>query len=602
MNNTTYDQSNTRKLAKKESASNTLTLKANSTKAKKQCVKLNAKQEKKTEIQYKKKPKILAKSTEDNVITSPRHLVAVDLGSNSFHLIIAREQDGCLQILQQDKQSIGLAAGLDKHNVLQQNVIDKAINCLRDFNLSIVDLPYSAIRIVATQTLRAATNIEDFKKQAHQVFPYPIEVISGKLEAELIYKGVAHTQPLRGATFIIDIGGGSTELVIGHNFATSITDSLAMGCISVQQKFFLDGSITPTAMRNAQDFAHKQLAGIADRYRAIKSKTILGTSGSIKVISQAMLELYGDNKITAKRLNRLVQQLIRWQHCNNIPLRSLEDARRPIFASAVAVLSSCFNQLGIEQMKFSLGGLREGVLYGLSQSRTDIDTRERTIHNLIKLYHVDQAFNQGVLQQITLIKQQLKKTNAQLSHAEFSLLCWAAQLHEIGIAINSSKHQKHGAYIIEHSDMPGFSESEKEIITLLVRNHRGKINLDSIKVYNLKLAHKLENEFANEMNNAIEDELDHEFEFQPSNSSARITPNQNNMIISEQRIGLLIQLLRLAIIFTQGRVQTLTTSVIVDHDEDELFISHVGESELQKKLLKEIEKQAKAGLALRITA
>ncbi|MBU2870063.1 Ppx/GppA phosphatase family protein [Colwellia sp. E2M01] len=535
-----------------------------------------------TQIKYKKKPKELATENDTDFTSSARHLVAVDLGSNSFHLIVAREQDGCLQILQQQKQAIGLAAGLDEYNCLTQEVIDKAVNCLREFNLLIVDLPYSAIRIVGTQALRLATNIDDFKAQVHQVFPHPIEVISGKLEAELIYKGVAHTQPLRGTTFIVDIGGGSTELVIGHNFATSLTESLSMGCISVQQEFFLDGSITPSAMRNAQAFAVKQLTGIADHYRSVKSKTILGTSGSIKVISQAMLELYGDNKITAKRLNRLVQQLIRWQHCNNIPLRSLEDARRPIFASAVAVLSSCFSQLAIEQMRFSLGGLREGVLYGLSQSRTDIDTRERTIHNLIKLYHVDQAFNQGVLQQITLIKQQLKKTNAQLSNVEFTLLCWAAQLHEIGIAINSKKHQKHGAYIIEHSDMLGFSESEKEIITLLVRNHRGKINLDSIKLYNLKLAHQLENEFINEADN--------------QNTQA----NKNNLIISEQRIGLLIQLFRLAIIFTQGRVQTLTTSVIVDHYEDELLISQVGESELQNKLLKEIDKQESAGLKLQI--
>jgi len=518
-------------------------------------------------------PKLKAEASIKTKSTSPHHLVAVDLGSNSFHLIIAREQDGCLQILHRQKQSIGLAAGLDSDNCLSLAIIDKAVNCLREFNLSLTDLPCSAIRIVATQALRNANNIDYFRAQASHVFPHPIEVISGNLEAELIYKGVAHTQPLRGATFIIDIGGGSTELVIGHNFSTSLTDSMAMGCISVQKRFFANGDINATAMRAAQTFAVEQLAGIADRYRESKSKTVLGTSGSIKVINQVMIELYGDNKITAKRLNRLVEQLIRWQHCSNIPLRSLEESRRPLLASAVAILSSCFDQLGIEQMKFSLGGLREGVLYALSQSRTDIDTRERTIHNLMKLYHVDQAFNQRVLQQITLMDQQLIKTHAQLSRSEFTLLCWAAQLHEIGIAINSKKRQQHGAYIIEHSDMPGFSESEKQAITLLVRNHRGKIKLAFTEIEHTKI-----------------EQLKTKYE------------EENLLSISNSRINLLIQLLRLAVILTQGRVQTLTTPVLMQYNHNSLIISQVTETELQARLAKEIQKQADAGLALAIKA
>lgn len=498
--------------------------------------------------------------------TNVNHLVAIDLGSNSFHLIIAREQDGCLQILHRKKKSIGLAAGLDDKDCLSEDIIDKAINCLRDFNLSLINLPSSAIRIVATHALRNANNIEYFKHKASSVIPYPIEVISGKLEAELIYKGVAHTQPLRGATFILDIGGGSTELVIGHNFSTSLTNSLAMGCISVQQHFFLDGTISANAMRNAQAFAVEKLAGIADRYRESKYKAILGTSGSIKVISQAMFELYGDDKITEKRLKRLVKQLIRWQHCDNIPLRSLEENRRPLFASAVAILSSCFTQLGIEQMKFSLGGLREGILYDLSQSRTDIDTRERTIHNLIKLYHVDQAFNQRVLQHITLINKQLKKTSAQLSSAEFTLLCWAAQLHEIGIAINFKKRQQHGAYIIDHSDMPGFSENEKSIISLLVSCHRGKIQLNN----------------------------------NDESTTEEVTP-----IGSDLRIQLLIQILRLAIILTQGRVQTMSTPVAIEclnqDGEDTLQITLGNQIELIEKLNVEAQKQANIGFKLNVT-
>lgn len=486
------------------------------------------------------------------------HLVAIDLGSNSFHLIIAREQDGCLQIMHRQKQSVGLSKGLGKDNCLSALAMAKAIQCLDEFNLSLANIPNSAIRIVATQALRQANNSQQFINLARKALPYPIEIISGKLEAELIYKGVAHTQPLRGSTFIIDIGGGSTELAVGHNFSTSLTDSIAMGCISLQQNFFKTGKITTTAMHDAQHFATEQLTGVADRYRESNSKTILGTSGSIKAISQVMLELYGDDKITAKRLKRLVKQLIGWQHCNNIPLRSLEDTRRPLLPSAVAILSSCFSQLGIEQLKFSTGGLREGVLYDLSQSRTDIDTRERTIHNLMRLHHIDRAFSQRVLQQLTLINKQLKNTDAQLSRAEFTLLCWAAQLHEIGIAINYKKRQHHGGYIIEHSDMPGFSESEKKTIVLLVRNHRAQLKLNS--------------------------------------------DDQTHLITTTQRMHLLVQILRLAILFTQGRLQSRDPQVAVNHHNNTLVITLKEQFELQAKLIKEVEKQASAGLTLTVNA
>lgn len=493
---------------------------------------------------------------EKYISSRTNHLVAIDLGSNSFHLIIAREQDGCLQIMHRQKQTVSLAKGLDSVDHLSESSMNTALACLHDFNLSLANIPNSSIRIVATQALRQAKNSQQFIDLAKKVLPYPIEIITGKLEAELIYKGVAHTQPLRGSTFIIDIGGGSTELVIGHNFSTSLTDSLEMGCISVQKMFFFDGEITDIAMQEAKKFAVKQLSTVADRYRESDNNTFIGTSGSIKAISHVMLELYGDNKITVKRLKRLVKQLIGWQHYKNIPLRSLDEARRPLLASAVAILSSCFSQLGINQMSFRPGGLREGVLYDLSHSRTDIDIRDRTIHNLIRLHHVDRAFSQRVLQQLTFIRKQLKGTSVQLKQIEFSLLCWAAQLHEIGIAINSKKRQHHGGYILEHSELPGFSECEKKTLVLLVRYHRGQLKLTT-------------------------EEL---------KGSLAITP----------RTKLLIQILRLAIILTQGRLQEIDAQASISHDNDALIVTLTAQAELQSELNSEIEKQANADLTLTV--
>lgn len=489
-------------------------------------------------------------------LAKTKHLVAIDLGSNSFHLIIAREQDGCLQIIHRQKQTVSLAKGLNKLNYLSEPAMAKAITCLHEFNSSIANIPNNAIRIVATQALRQAHNSQVFINLAKKVLPYSIEIISGELEAKLIYKGVAHTQPLKGSTLIIDIGGGSTELVVGHNFSTSLTDSLAMGCISVQKKFFLHGEITKRSMQEASNYIVKQLAGVVKRYRESNSQTFIGTSGSIKAISRVMHELYGDNQISIKRLELLATQLIGWQHCNNIPLNSLDEARRPLLASAVVILSSCLNELGIEKINFSSGGLREGVLYDLSQSRTDIDIRDRTTHNLMRLYHIDIAFSQRVLQQLALIKKQLKITNAKLSREEFTLLCWAAQLHEIGIAINFKKRQHHGGYILENSEMPGFSESEKNTLVLLVRNHRGQINL-----------------------NASE---------------------QESIIAGTSRIQILIQILRIAIIFTQGRLQPIDSQIQVYHIDNALIIELKEQPELINKLSKEVEQQANIGLTLTV--
>ncbi|OUR61672.1 hypothetical protein A9Q74_08250 [Colwellia sp. 39_35_sub15_T18] len=483
------------------------------------------------------------------------HLVAVDLGSNSFHIIIAREQDGCLQTMYRHKCAVELAAGLDQQNRLSDHAIDKAMACLREFNLSLRQLPSSAIRIVATHALRKAKNIDEFIQRAKQVLPYPIDVISGELEAELIYQGVAHIQALNKQTLIIDIGGGSTELVIGSGFTSNITDSLEMGCISFQRKFFLCGEITHNKISAAQQYALTQLSTISDKYQQHNWQATLGTSGSIKVISRVMLELYGDDEISTNRLNALIEKLVSWQHCDNIPLRSIEPKRRPLLAGSVAILSSCFQCLSLTQMNFSAGGVREGVLYQLSASRTDIDTRERTVQSLIKLHHVDQNFSHRVLWQLNDFKDKLANTSAQLSSNEFQLLHWAVQLHEIGITINSKKRQLHGAYIIEHNDLPGFSEQEQQIMTQLVANHRGKIQF------------------------SIDEALS---------------------VPVNKRLLLLIQLLRLAILLTQGRLPQKITPNTLTYHGDTLFLTLSRQDDLLTQLDSEIQKQYAAGLNLNV--
>ena len=417
-----------------------------------------------------------------------KHIVAVDLGSNSFHLVIAKEFQGRLTIVDRYKQRVNLSSGFDDNDTLSQAAIDRGIECLKAFAGRFSRLPHSSVRIVATHSLRKAVNRDAFLKAALKVLPYPIEVIDGHTEAELIYLGVAHTQPMRGRTLVIDIGGGSTEFIIGRNFDASLKESLDIGSGQLRKQLFSTGKITQSAFDQAFEQAETQLLTIADRYRKYGWKYCIGTSGSIKLIGQVIKELNGNSKITAKRLRRLKRQLITWGDIKNIPLSNICEEKLEILPSAVAILLACFDVLAIEELEFSTSALREGVLYGLSDSRNDSDVRQRTIKSMIKLYHTDVSYAKRVTSQYQLLAKQLENTPHQISPDELDILKWATQLHEIGLNINSKKRQQHGAYILEHSEMPGFSISEREMIKQLVRYHRGKLTSDDTLIENKRFS------------------------------------------------------------------------------------------------------------------
>lgn len=406
-----------------------------------------------------------------------KHIIAIDLGSNSFHLVIAKEHENAITIVESHKERVSLSSGLDKSDHLSQQAIARGINCLKVFSQRFNLLPLSQVRVVATHTLRKAVNSAEFIKAAKEVLAYPIEIVDGHTEAELIYSGVAHTQPLSGKTLVIDIGGGSTELIIGKGFTASITDSLDLGSGQLTKLFFTDNQITEHAFMQAYAHSIIQLRSIADRYRKFGWKSAVGTSGSIKLIQQVLKELNGSSKISLKRLRRLQKQLISWGSIDKVPLVSVKTEKLDILPSAVAILIACFDILALEEIKFSSAALREGVLYGLSQSRSDIDIRKRTLNTMTRLYHTDNLFSQRVINQLHYFIKQLKD-NHKITEHEINCLLWAAQLHEIGLHINTKKRQKHAAYILANSDMLGFNPTELELITLLVKHHRGKLSID----------------------------------------------------------------------------------------------------------------------------
>lgn len=488
-----------------------------------------------------------------------RHLVAVDLGSNSFHLIVARELTGCIQTVLTQKKSVRLASGLDENKRLSEEAIQRGLDCLAEFEQKLSGLVCREVRVVATYSLRVATNSDKFIERAKAVFPYPIDIISGESEAKLIYQGVAHTYPIKGSTLVIDIGGGSTEFIIGKHFKTQFTQSLEMGSRSLSQRFFSDGNVTEKSMRLAQAHVRKMLLPMMTQCTNIGWKSVLGTSGSFKSIKQIVLEVYADSHISEKRIRRLISHFIAAERADNMPLDCLDPNRFTIIASALAIVSSVMALLSIKQLEVSNAALREGVLHGLNNTQEDITPRDRTINNLLDLHNIDQVFSRRVLLQLQLFNEQLTLQGEPLQQDHLMFLQHAALLHEIGLNINSKKRQKHGAYILQHTNMPGFSEQEQVIIASMVGHHRGKLVL-----------------------------------------------GDDFPLLSETQYLQLVQLLRVAIILTVGRREFPSQKAMIHYEDQQLQMTLpvvlFKNSELFSLLEKEIMLQRKVGLSLKVMA
>ncbi|NQZ30503.1 MAG: Ppx/GppA family phosphatase [Oceanospirillaceae bacterium] len=490
-------------------------------------------------------------------MSNSRHLVAVDIGSNSIHLVIAQEQSGFIKIIRTQKQRVFLNQGLDDQNQLSQSTIDAGVACLAHFAHAIADLENVSVRIVATHALRKAENSQQFIKAALRVFPYPIEIISGTCEAELIFQGVAHTQPIKGKALIIDIGGGSCEMVIGQAFNTQLVHSLELGSSDFTQRFFSDGDINAKQVADAQRYACEILKPVADQFRQLGWRSALGTSGSVKAIHLCIQELYQSDSISNKLLKQLKDQLIHWHNYKHIPLKSIDKQRLPMLTAAVCILSACFEMLIIKKIHFSNGALREGVLYGLSDSRPNLDIKQRTINQIGKQHFIDVTTVQRVTQQLQVFSRHLSSHQQPLSKAQWQLLTWAAQLHLVGIAISAKKHQHHGQYIIQHCDMPGFSAQQQLLVSIIIGNHKGKISLPV-------------REDAYPLNDLLQ----------------------------------LMQIFRLAIILTKGEPSLNSLISDIHYRQDSLHLcinpSLLQQPPLMKALEDEVSLMAKAGMTLRI--
>ncbi len=403
-------------------------------------------------------------------------LGAVDLGSNSFHLSIARVVDDQLYPLDSIKEAVRLGSGLTPDKQLDSLAQDRAVAALRRFSERLAGMPRQAVRAVGTNALRVARNAGPFLRRAEAALGFPIEVIPGREEARLIYLGVVHSLPMSHHNrLVVDIGGGSTECIIGNKLKPRTMESLYMGCVSYTARFFPDGRIEKKGLKQAQFAAREQVQTIAARFEKTGWKEAVGSSGTARSIAEVLAKNgQAPRGITAAGLEWLREQLVAAGDFRKISLEGLREERVPVVAGGVAIMSAVFDELGLDEMTVAEGALRDGVLWDLLGRVHHRDIREVTVDQFAHRYHVDGAQSQRVSALAhELLRQLDDKTGELMPLADF--LGWAGKLHEIGISIAQGAYHKHSAYILANADMPGFSRQEQGWLSNLVLAQRGKL-------------------------------------------------------------------------------------------------------------------------------
>jgi exopolyphosphatase/guanosine-5'-triphosphate,3'-diphosphate pyrophosphatase len=408
--------------------------------------------------------------------TVPELVAAVDLGSNSFHLVVARHHRGQLSFVDRRREPVRLAAGLDLEGRLTPEVIERALVCLRRFGEQLQHLPSHAVRAVGTNTLRRARNAQAFLGAAHTALGHPIDVISGIEEARLIYLGVAGSLASpEGRRLVVDIGGGSTELIVGEGSRPLRMESLYIGCVGTSLRHF-SGGLKKKRWKKAELEALQELEPMQAQFRELGWEQAVGSSGTVRAVaSVARAAGWSAGEITLPLLERLRDVLLEsGEPAPRLPGLSVE--RAAVFPGGVAVLLAVFRSLGIERMEVANGALREGVLYDLLGRLQLHDPRERSVAALASRYQVDAAQAERVERTAMALLAEVAASWDLAEEAPAKVLRWASLLHEIGLDIAHSHYHKHGAYVVANADLPGFSLQEQRLVAAVVRGHRRKLS------------------------------------------------------------------------------------------------------------------------------
>jgi len=404
---------------------------------------------------------------------------AVDLGSNSFHMLVARREHGEMRVLDRIKEMVRLGGGLDAAGNLDPEVQQRALDCLSRFGQRLRGIPAKNLRAVGTQTFRRLNKAEEFLQASELALECPVDIIAGREEARLIYLGV--TQWVAGdrqKQLVIDIGGGSTELIIGEGFDPLELESLQFGCVSVTNRFFSDGKVTKKRLETARRAVLAELQEIQTIYRKTGWQTAVGSSGTIRSAA-AICQANGwcENVITREALEKLRLKALSFETTADIEIDGLSERRQPVFIGGLAILLACFEALDMAELLVSPFALREGLLHDLLGRLEHRDPRDKAVKALMSRFAVDPAQVARVRKTALDLFDQLSPDHA-INDEHRELLGWATELHEIGLGLSHESYQQHSAYLVEASDMAGFSRQEQLFLAALLGCQRRDIPKD----------------------------------------------------------------------------------------------------------------------------
>ena len=413
--------------------------------------------------------------------TSEPLLAAIDLGSNSFHLMIAKSEFGELRPGQALAEKVQLGE-TSSAAILTEGAIERGLACLERFKQLIDSTAPAKLRIVGTNALRRAKNRQDFIEPAEQILGAPIEVIYGREEARLIYLGVAHTlSDDEDTRLVVDIGGGSTEFILGQRFEPLRLESLQMGCVSYGEAFFPDGHITKERFDAAYHRARIEVSHIRRNYHSESWQEAVGSSGTLRAIEGLIITAgWREDGIDRDCLTRLRQQLLQFEHFNDIDLAGLSETRKGVVTAGLAITTGIFDGLQVPLMRTSTGALREGVIYDLIGRFSHEDVRKRTIKAMQQRYSVDQTIADLVSHRVALLAE-ATRASWQLKDSDLELLEWAGALHEIGVAVSQKNYSLHSAYLVLNTDLPGFAQQDQEVMATLITGLKGKVRSDLLQ-------------------------------------------------------------------------------------------------------------------------
>jgi exopolyphosphatase/guanosine-5'-triphosphate,3'-diphosphate pyrophosphatase len=408
--------------------------------------------------------------------STPEVLAAVDLGSNSFHMLVARLSHGQITVIDRLREMVRLGAGLDARQRLDGNSQQRALGCLARFGERLRDMHAGRVRVVGTNTLRHARGTSRFLRQAEIALGHPVEIISGIEEARMIYLGASHHLPgVTGQRTVVDIGGGSTEIIAGQGLEPRAMESLAMGCVSVSERHFPKGRLLERQFQDARLAVRLELEPVRAQFGRLQPEQVAGTSGTIRAAYSALAGLDRARRgITVTGLEHLIELMIAAGQVGSLRLPGISPERAEVFPGGVAILVEVMKALDIDRMRVADGALREGLLYDMVGRLTDEDARERTVRAMASRYHVDAAQARRVESTALLLLGQVRKDWDLAGEEPMRLLGWAARLHEVGLDIAHAHYHRHGAYLLENGDMAGFPQDEQRVLACLVHAHRRK--------------------------------------------------------------------------------------------------------------------------------